>query len=54
MHVIYFDVKAHPTDTWIAQQAVEAFLDDTDSRFLIADLDVTYGRKAFRSRRPNP
>ena len=35
--VVHFNVTAHPTAEWTAQQLVEAFPDDTAPRFLIRD-----------------
>ena len=42
-HVIHFNVTAHPTAAWTAQQMIEAFPDDTSPRFLIRDRDGIYG-----------
>ena len=42
-HVVHFNVTAHPTAEWTAQQMVEAFPDDTAPRFLIRDRDGIYG-----------
>jgi hypothetical protein len=42
-HVVHFNVTAHPTAEWTAQQIIEAFPDDTAPRFLIRDRDGIYG-----------
>ena len=42
-HVVHFNVTAHPTAEWMAQQIIEAFPDDTAPRFLIRDRDGIYG-----------
>jgi putative transposase len=47
--LIHFNVTAHPTAEWTAQQIVEAFPLDEAPRFLIRDRDGIYGR-AFRNR----
>ena len=47
--VIHFNVTAHPTADWTAQQITEAFPWDTSPRFLLRDRDKTYGRN-FRDR----
>jgi putative transposase len=47
--LIHFNVTAHPTAEWTAQQIVEAFPLDETPRFLIRDRDGIYGR-AFRNR----
>ena len=44
-----FNVTAHPTAAWTAQQMVEAFPFDTAPRYLLRDRDRIYGDK-FRSR----
>jgi putative transposase len=41
--VVHFNVTAHPTAAWTAQQVVEAFPEDTAPRFLIRDRDGIYG-----------
>jgi len=48
-HVIHFNVTAHPTAEWTAQQIVEAFPEDQTPRFLIRDRDSIYGEH-FRER----
>jgi transposase InsO family protein len=45
----HFNVTAHPTAQWTAQQMVEAFPFDTAPRYLIRDRDGIYGA-AFRRR----
>ena len=47
--IVHFNVSAHPTAEWTAQQIVEAFPFDEAPRFLIRDRDGIYGR-AFRNR----
>ncbi len=47
--VVHFNVTAHPTAEWTAQQIVEAFPFDQAPRVLICDRDGTYG-KTFRQR----
>lgn len=47
--VVHFNVTAHPTARWTAQQIVEAFLQDETPRFLIRDRDSIYG-EFFRER----
>ncbi len=42
-HVVHFNVTAHPTAEWTAQQIIEAFPNDTAPRFLIRDRDGIYG-----------
>ncbi len=42
--VVHFNVTAHPTAVWTAQQIVEAFPYDDAPRFMIRDRDGTYGR----------
>ncbi len=41
--VIHFNVTAHPTAEWTAQQVVEAFPWDTAPRYLLRDRDGIYG-----------
>ena len=50
--VVRFNVTAHPTAEWAAQQIVEAFPDDTAPRFLIRDRDGIYGGQ-FKDRVSN-
>jgi putative transposase len=47
--VIHFNVTAHPTAVWTAQQIVEAFPEDTAPRYLLRDRDQIYGEE-FRHR----
>jgi len=47
--VVHFNVTAHPTARWTAQQVVEAFPYDEAPRFLIRDHDGIYGQD-FRDR----
>jgi len=47
--VVHFNVTAHPTARWTAQQVVEAFPYDEAPRFLIRDRDGIYGHD-FRER----
>lgn len=47
--IVHFNVTAHPTAEWAAQQIVEAFPFDEVPRFLIRDRDGIYGH-AFRKR----
>ena len=42
--VAHFNVTAHPTAEWTAQQIVEAFPEDNAPRFLIRDRDSIYGQ----------
>jgi hypothetical protein len=51
-HVVHFNVTAHPTAEWTAQQIVEVFPFDEALRFLIRDRDGIYGR-AFQARVQN-
>jgi len=47
--VVHFNVTAHPTALWTAQQLIEAFPEETAPRFLLRDRDSIYG-EYFRSR----
>src|SRR5207245_2155794 len=50
--VVHFNVTAHPTSEWTAQQIAEAFPWDTAPRYLLRDRDSTYGdffRRTVRS-----
>ncbi len=51
-HVVHFNVTAHPTAEWTAQQIVESFPFDEVPRFLIRDRDGIYGER-FRERIAN-
>ncbi len=48
-HAIHFNVTAHPTAEWTAQQMAEAFPWDSEPRYLLHDRDCIYGA-AFRRR----
>ena len=50
--VVHFNVTAHPTAEWTAQQIVEAFPFDDAPRFLLRDRDGIYGN-VFRRRVEN-
>ena len=41
--VLHFNVTAHPTAAWTAQQMREAFPEDSLPRYLIRDRDQIYG-----------
>lgn len=41
--VVHFNVTAHPTEQWTAQQIVEAFPWDEAPRYLLHDRDSIYG-----------
>src|SRR5215831_16602715 len=43
--VVHFNVTAHPTADWTAQQMLEAFPFDTAPRYLLRDRDQIYGRE---------
>ena len=47
--VIHFNVTAHPTAEWTAQQIIEAFPEDSAPRYLLRDRDQIYGAE-FRLR----
>ena len=47
--VMHFNVTAHPTSEWAAQQIAEAFLWDSAPRYLLHDRDSIYG-DVFRQR----
>jgi len=47
--VRHFNITAHPTAQWTAQQVVEAFPWDSAPRYLLRDRDGVYGT-AFRKR----
>jgi transposase InsO family protein len=51
-YIVHFNVTAHPTAEWAAQQIVEAFPFDDAPRFLIRDRDGIYGER-FRERVAN-
>ena len=50
--VVDFNVTAHPTAAWTAQQVVEAFPEESAPRFLIRDRDGIYGMD-FQTRLAN-
>jgi len=41
--VVHFNVTAHPTAAWTAQQIIEAFPFDTAPKYLLRDRDGVYG-----------
>jgi putative transposase len=43
--IVHFNVTAHPTAEWAAQQIVEAFPFDTAPKYLLRDRDRIYGYK---------
>jgi putative transposase len=47
-HIMHFNVTAHPTAQWTAQQLVEAFPFDTAPRYLLRDRDAIYGEAVRR------
>ncbi len=47
-HIVHFNVTAHPTARWTAQQLVEAFPFDSAPRYLLRDRDAIYGEKVRR------
>ena len=47
-HIVHFNVTAHPTARWTAQQMVEAFPFDSAPRYLLRDRDAIYGEKVRR------
>ena len=47
--VLHFNITAHPTAEWTAQQIIEAFPEETAPRFLLRDRDSVYGED-FRQR----
>ncbi len=51
-YVVHFNVTAHPTAEWTAQQIVEAFPWDAAPRYLLRDRDSIYG-DWFRQRVKN-
>ena len=46
--IVHFNVIAHPTARWTAQQLVEAFPFDSAPRYLLRDRDAIYGEKVRR------
>jgi transposase InsO family protein len=47
--VVHFNVTAHPSAAWTAQQIVDAFPDDSAPAYLLRDRDQVYGQQ-FRHR----
>src|SRR5262249_18408213 len=47
--IVHFNITAHPTAMWTAQQVVEAFPDDTTPKWLHRDRDGAYS-ETFRHR----
>jgi putative transposase len=47
--VLHFNITAHPTAAWTAQQIVDTFPDDTAPAYLLRDRDAIYG-DSFRQR----
>jgi putative transposase len=47
--IIHFNITAHPTAVWTAQQIVEAFTFDQAPKYLVRDNDAIYGQ-VFRQR----
>src|SRR5207247_936148 len=41
--IVHFNITAHPTAQWTAQQIVEAFRWDTAPRYLLGDRESIYG-----------
>jgi transposase InsO family protein len=50
--IVHFNVTAHPTAVWTAQQIVNAFPEDTSPKYMIRDRDAIYG-EYFRQRIKN-
>jgi transposase InsO family protein len=46
--VIHFNVTAHPTACWTAQQIIEAFPEETAPHYLLRDRDQIYGEEIRR------
>ena len=46
--IVHFNVTAHPTAEWTAQQMLEAFPFDTAPKYLLRDRDRIYGQE-FRN-----
>ena len=44
--VVHFNVTAHPTAEWTAQQMLEAFPFDTAPKYLLRDRDRIYGQSS--------
>ena len=45
--VLHFNITAHPTAAWTAQQIVDTFPDDTAPAYLLRDRDAIYGDLSF-------
>src|SRR5580765_6173889 len=43
--IVHFNVTAHPTAQWTAQQMLEAFPFDTAPKYLLRDRDGIYGQE---------
>src|SRR5499433_2705612 len=41
--VLHFNITEHPTAAWTAQQLIEAFPEDSATRYLLRDRDSIYG-----------
>ena len=46
--IVHFNVTAHPSAQWTAQQIVEAFPFETAPRYLLRDRDGVYGKTVQR------
>ena len=46
--IIHINITEHPTAAWTAQQMVDAFPDNTASRWLLRDRDAIYGDVFWR------
>jgi len=46
--IVHFNLTAHPTEQWAAQQFTEAFPFDSAPRYLIRDNDAIYGELFLR------
>ena len=46
--IVHFNLTAHPTAQWTAQQIVEAFPFDTAPRYVLRDRDSIYGQAVQR------
>jgi hypothetical protein len=44
--ILHFNVTAHPTAAWTAQQMLEAFPFDTAPKYLLRDRDGMYGQES--------
>jgi len=50
--IVHFNVTAHPTAEWTAQQMLEAFPFDTAPRYLLRDRDRIYDRSSVTKSQP--